>query len=240
MFEHSVAGQQLELVSYTPELQEVPFRNPQLDPLSPQQSAVFVSQPSHGCSSVGADGSWLGSSSPILSPTTHSTLAGFPALSLKPVQPLLNKIDEDPEALSPKHKGGGLQIDLGCLLPPEKRGLSLTHAEDGIANGMAASVGGTNHDRVSMLKQELGDGEGVTALLSKCAGNGVVSVAEDDGIFSDDENMPLSPTTRLRHDTYGATLDFLEALCDASNCLTSVSQVCHMCMGDLASSHPAG
>jgi len=36
---------------------------------------------------------------------------------------------------------------------------------------------------------------------------------------------PLSPTSRVRHDAYGATLDFLEALCDTSFALVSISQV---------------
>lgn len=57
---------------------------------------------------------------------------------------------------------------------------------------------------------------------------------EDDGpgaggCFSDDEGQlsggVLSPTARLRRDTFGATLDFIEALCDASSSLTSISQV---------------
>jgi hypothetical protein len=35
-------------------------------------------------------------------------------------------------------------------------------------------------------------------------------------------NCPLSPTARVRHDAYGATLDFLEALCDTSFALVSI------------------
>jgi len=33
---------------------------------------------------------------------------------------------------------------------------------------------------------------------------------------------PLSPTAKVRHDAYGATLDFLEALCDTSFALVSI------------------
>lgn len=216
--------------------------------------------------------------------------------------------------------GGQLQIDLGCLLAPEARGLSITtkkrqkpaaatsqpgstgegtvarHGGDlssisGQANASpsssmaAAAAGGGQvtaspppaggkeggssvisggkegvsvHDAAyyGRIRQELGQGEGVTALLERSKGSGgpVVATEDDGGIggggggggggqcFSDDEGPgggpgggghhggvgssgPMSPSTRLRRDTFGATLDFIEALCDASSSLASFSQV---------------
>lgn len=84
-----------------------------------------------------------------------------------------------------------------------------------------------NPERMDSLRQELGEGEGVTALLEKIksGGNGYILATEDDGVMSDDDGGPMSPTQRLRHDTYGASVDFMDALCDASSSLTSYSQV---------------
>ncbi len=91
---------------------------------------------------------------------------------------------------------------------------------------------GSLAERVEQIRQELGDGEGVTALLHRSVG-GAVAVVEDEGLLSDDDvagglpaaATPLSPVTRLRHDTYGATRDFVDALCEASSSLASISQV---------------
>lgn len=84
-------------------------------------------------------------------------------------------------------------------------------------------------DRIQRLKAELGEGEGVTALLerSKAHGQGgvvAVSCAEDEGIMSDDEfsDRPMSPLSRIRYDTFSASLDFIEALCDASSSLVCI------------------
>ena len=171
-----------------------------------------------------------------------------------------------------------LQIDLGCLLPAEARGLSITSATGGtkakasgggggnseskqgkvstsargggaavgaqgdlssISNQMPpTSTGGSTHQQdlgghYGRIRQELGKGEGVTALLERASRRaGPVTATEDDGgggILSDDEGVgmsrPMSPTTRLRRDTFGATLDFIEALCDASSSLASFTQV---------------
>ncbi|GLI62236.1 hypothetical protein VaNZ11_004831 [Volvox africanus] len=83
-------------------------------------------------------------------------------------------------------------------------------------------------DRIQALKRELGEGEGVSALLERAKQQGMAPVAamEDDAVLSDDElsNRPMSPLSRLRFDTFGATLDFVETLCDASSSLTSYSQ----------------
>jgi hypothetical protein len=105
----------------------------------------------------------------------------------------------------------------------------------------------------SRIRQELGKGEGVTALLERSRKSGSLVVASEDDADADapsgsgprllpppppcssnDEagggdlaggGFPMSPTTRLRRDTFGATLDFIEALCDASSSLASFAQV---------------
>lgn len=91
-----------------------------------------------------------------------------------------------------------------------------------------ASVTASIADRIQALKRELGEGEGVSALLERAKQQGMAPVAavEDDGLFSDDElsNRPMSPLSRLRYDTFGATLDFVDALCYASSSLTNYSQ----------------
>eukprot|EP00887_Chlorella_sp_A99_P002805 scaffold6.g2805.t1 len=76
-------------------------------------------------------------------------------------------------------------------------------------------------DRVSSLRAQLGEGEGVSELLLRAASvdDGrpvVVRAPVDDGLFS----PPSSP--RRRETTFGATLDFLEALCAASNGLNAI------------------
>lgn len=110
-------------------------------------------------------------------------------------------------------------------------------------------------ERYRRLKQELGEGEGVTALLakSKSIGGGAVvsAVADDDSSSASGakgsgggENegnaaaaaaaavaaaapygsAALDAITRIRHDTYGATLDFVDTLCEASSSLMRLPQ----------------
>lgn len=84
---------------------------------------------------------------------------------------------------------------------------------------------------VAHIHSELGDGEGVTALLARSRALGtsghVIAVEEEEDLsLAHLMERPASPTTRLRRDTYGATLDFIEALCEASTNLTCYPQVC--------------
>ena len=95
-----------------------------------------------------------------------------------------------------------------------------------------SEVGGSHGGHYGRIRKELGSGEGVTALLERSRKAGPVVASEDDAghCLSDDETgrgggLPMSPTTRLRRDTFGATLDFVEALCDASSSLATFSQV---------------
>ena len=284
-------------------LQAVPFRNPRLDPMSPSG----LMSPASGVMS------------PTTMPPSHmSMLIGSPprggggrgtAPSLSDVLKRLSLSDntrqQSGEAAAAV-PSGPLQIDLGCLLPPEARGLSITtkkRQQQGAAaaasqpgstgegptlggnlssiSGQASSStdaaiagriaspppastsargmeGGSSaaaHDAAThygRIRQELGQGEGVTALLERSKGKGgpIVATEDDTGggggqCFSDDEGPPgtsgggghhaggggpMSPSTRLRRDTFGATLDFIEALCDASSSLASFSQV-WICVG---------
>lgn len=113
------------------------------------------------------------------------------------------------------------------LLPPSAN--TTPPRPGGVAASLAASAAALLLDRIQSIKRELGEGEGVSALLERsakqqAAGGGTVAV-EDEALFSDDEfTRPMSPLTRLRYDTFGATLDFVDALCDASSALTSYSQ----------------
>lgn len=101
---------------------------------------------------------------------------------------------------------------------------------------------------ISHIRQELGEGEGVTELLRlSSVTHSAVTVTEppppppqdtgEPGTFLSDDDVaggmpavpPPSPRTKLRHGTYNATLDFLEALCDASASLVSISHVSSVC-----------
>lgn len=150
--------------------------------------------------------------------------------------------------------GGGLSVDLACLPDHRARGLTLTSiggsdlptSPPNAARPPASPPPAHLADHMSCIRAQLGDGEGVTALVKKsnAATQGVVTAVEADetaaGCLSDDDvamgvpsGTPMSPTSRLRHETYCATLDFLEALCDASSSLVAISQVqrrsvCHM------------
>ncbi len=95
------------------------------------------------------------------------------------------------------------------------------------ANGAAAAPTGA----AAPPRPSNGYGHGSGGVLSP----GTCGEAEDllsPGILSDDEGAgptsggaPISPTTRRRQQTFGATLDFIEALCDGSSSLTSYTQV---------------
>lgn len=87
--------------------------------------------------------------------------------------------------------------------------------------------------RVSSPHEELGAGEGVSALLLRSAvagengGPGVVQQSEAraaaGGSVSPAASLLLSPpnSPRRRQTTFGATLDFVETLCQASSSLTA-------------------
>eukprot|EP00798_Chlamydomonas_sp_ICE-L_P018981 gene18981-25560_t len=82
-------------------------------------------------------------------------------------------------------------------------------------------------DRINQIKHELGEGEGVTTLLEKAESHPIVTTDVDAHItscFSDDEGDITSPRARARHQTLGSTLDFMEALCEASSSLTRYTQ----------------
>ncbi|KAK9837506.1 hypothetical protein WJX81_007387 [Elliptochloris bilobata] len=100
---------------------------------------------------------------------------------------------------------------------------------DGSAQGSGGGTGGgsggaearsASVDRRRRLRAELGDSEGVTALLENS-----LRAVEGGGAacLHARESAELSPPSspRLRQTTFGATLDFIEALCDASSGLTA-------------------
>ncbi|PRW56340.1 phophatdylinositol 4-kinase [Chlorella sorokiniana] len=117
----------------------------------------------------------------------------------------------------------------------------------GTAGAAGAAAAGVDSRRVSSLQEELGAGEGVSALLlrSSTAGEG-----GGPGVVQTSEGAPLAGTStrssidggaaaaaaaagaaaqllsppsspRRRQTTFGATLDFVETLCQASSSLTA-------------------
>ncbi len=93
------------------------------------------------------------------------------------------------------------------------------------ASAMSAAASGLA-ERIAALRRELGEGEGVSGLLERsraAGGSALVAAVDEDGVMSDDER-PLSPLSRIRYDTFGATLEFITALCDASSVLTTYAQ----------------
>eukprot|EP00198_Chlamydomonas_reinhardtii_P002058 XP_001691394.1 smilar to phosphatidylinositol 3- or 4-kinase [Chlamydomonas reinhardtii] len=208
-----------------------------------------------GSGTVLSNGSVGGASSAVGTGASERAVAVTAAANLLPVLPVALPGQQGQEGagggepgLRLQHSSGGagltarksgsLQIDLGCLLAPEQRGLSLSAGQgvvsrQGSMGGAAGPMSSTQPPmelphRIQSLRRELGEGEGVSALLERSAKNtaaGMVA-AEDEGLMSDDEfgGRPMSPLTRLRYDTFGATLDFVDALCDASSALTNYSQ----------------
>lgn len=96
---------------------------------------------------------------------------------------------------------------------------------------------GVDARRMSSLQEELGDGEGVSSLLARSAvageggGPGVVQQAESDvnggGVVVAAAQLFSPPNSpRRRQTTFGATLDFVETLCQASSSLTAFPRAC--------------
>ena len=263
-------------------LQEVPFEDPHLAPLSPFHCAFSppngllspdgVLSPSYGTELQ----SYLSRRplSPLLSPTIQppgsqtmgesppstfrspglaeqltaslrQIIAGATGSASEPLgvsaSAVITTSGGDNTAAAPPQikRSSSLAIDLGCLLPGDRtsiEGLPPQLKEGGalrirapVPNGGASALSGPPEPpnaRINLIRQELGAGEGVTALLERSQlTNGPLSAVEDEYPLSDEEGRPVSPTTRLRLDTFGATMDFMEALCDASSSLTTFSHV---------------
>ena len=77
-------------------------------------------------------------------------------------------------------------------------------------------------ERCRFLRQELGEGEGVSALVARSSIN---EAAGGTGCVAASENEDWAPSSPgLRQTTFGATLDFIDALCDASSHLVRLPQ----------------
>lgn len=77
-------------------------------------------------------------------------------------------------------------------------------------------------ERCRVLRQELGEGEGVSALLARSSRN---EAAGGNGCLAASENEEIGTSAPgLRQTTFGATLDFVDALCDASSHLVQLPQ----------------
>ncbi len=143
---------------------------------------------------------------------------------------------------------GSPRASQGALLDGPGHPLLPARSAAGAAGGSAAGI---DSSRVSSLQEELGAGEGVSALLlrSSTAGEGgrpgVVQTIEEapragTSTRSSMDGGPsaaaaaaaaaqlLSPPSspRRRQTTFGATLDFVETLCQASSSLTAFQRAC--------------
>ncbi|GAB4820846.1 hypothetical protein N2152v2_007892 [Parachlorella kessleri] len=200
---------------------ELPFKETRLLPLSPPR----------GSRSIGIE-------RPILSPSGKT---GLPIDRYGSPDPFRRSRPMSPEPnrpMSPDGLGGGLGssvfMDAGVegLLQPSPINLRQTRqhvvtspraSETNLA-GFQTPNRRLDPDRVAGLRLQLGVGEGVTALLEASAtageggGPGVVQ-SDDVEITSPPFSPPNSP--RRRQTTFGATLDFIDALCTASSGLTA-------------------
>ncbi|CAD7700802.1 unnamed protein product [Ostreobium quekettii] len=207
---------------------ELPFKDPALQPLSPNSEdissggALFshaLSARSHGKLSQDGLDDFHGSganSSPYRESSPETP---------RPFSPMGGG---SPSLCSSIDMGQGLEGLIGSSNPYLKGLVSecmeaerLPSQELSVDTDMSSSA---NFERCRMLRQELGEGEGVTALLEKSCknaaqcGSGLVIATEDEVL----DEPPSSP--RLRQTTFGATLDFIDALCDASSGLVHIAQ----------------
>ncbi|KAK9814469.1 hypothetical protein WJX72_006450 [[Myrmecia] bisecta] len=212
---------------------EPPFRDPKLLPLSPR-GAIY---------SPPTSPTYCGNGRGMLSPSYHDRRMrpnnfdrfaspnarwGSPEPFTPPNAHRWASPDGTSRPTSPDGLGGGIfsSYTMGqglegliCASPSTVR-LS-RHSQSGSRGELSNGDTPAGHsDRVSKLRKELGEGEGVTALLEKSrrASEGVLQTSDEPEIMS----PPSSP--RLRQTTFGATLDFIEALCDASAGLTAFAQ----------------
>jgi hypothetical protein len=218
-------------------LQDVPFRVTRLDPLSPEPSGTLTPHTPYGFHAM----------SPVLSPIMPAPMdlplgSSPPQHAWTPV-PVLRG-NTDPGLSFPFGQAGSTAgaNNISGTSPPTQGVLGSAHGGPSLRALPKSPFGEQGADststprqppspgRLQKLRQELGEGEGVTMLLkhSSRTRNGVISVTEDDLVLSDDEMSaatPMSPISRLRRDTFGATLEFVESLCDASASLTCIPQV---------------
>ncbi len=115
-------------------------------------------------------------------------------------------------------------------LRPKPGGVALATAASSHDSSSSSSDQHSFAERARALKAELGEGEGVSALLARSralglAGVVVASEEEEQLSVSALLEQPSTPVTQLRRDTYGASLHFLEALCVASANLMQVLPV---------------
>ena len=141
---------------------------------------------------------------------------------------------------------GSPRSSQGALLEGPGHPLLPARSAAGAAGSAAGSV---DSRRVSSLQEELGAGEGVTALLLRSStageggGPGVVQTSEEAPLAGASARSSidgsaaaaaaaapqlLSPPSspRRRQTTFGATLDFVETLCQASSSLTAFQRAC--------------
>ncbi|KAK9865441.1 hypothetical protein WJX84_000186 [Apatococcus fuscideae] len=207
---------------------EPPFRNPRLLPLSPVANSKWICSPPISPKMV-THGRQRG----LLSPRAR--------VSKSMSRQLSDRLPSPDRFLSPGRQvwptspnGFGNGLYSSVALDQGLEGLigaspsTIREARMRLEK-MASEVDGDSSpgpgDRFRRIHKELGDGEGVTALLERSTktteGGGPACLRnyECPADYPEPTSPPSSP--RLRQTTFGATLDFIEALCDASANLTA-------------------
>ncbi|GMH36264.1 hypothetical protein BSKO_04132 [Bryopsis sp. KO-2023] len=200
---------------------ELPFKNCALDPLSPRDeppSTPIRTTGSPHSQTVSVDGSEG-------TPQSRNPASGD---AMRSGDFMRYSMGGRSASLCSSHDvGQGLEGLIGAPVTPKAIDL---HLDLGSGLDTAASVdmsvetdSSAHFERCRVLHAELGDGEGVTALLEKSTrnaaqgGSGCVAASED-------EPPPPPSSPRLRQTTFGATLDLIDALCNASSGLVHFPQ----------------
>lgn len=196
---------------------EPPFKDAKLLPLSPMRSNMF-SPP------MSPTGSASGAFSPRPRRRRNSAdgyLAEAAGRCLSPVEARSPTRPRSPDfaagrPLSPDTLSRGMSSQVMGL-----EGLmygSPTYVRQSSRRSDNDPLSPAERVRVARLRQELGNGEGVTGLLTASLRD---SESGGDGLVEPPELLSPPSSPRQRYHTFGATLDFIEALCLASSGLTA-------------------
>lgn len=212
-------------------VQELPFKNCALDPLSPREGTPVPSTPL--CASTTPRSQKLTS----LDDIDTSTLSHPDHLLGETSSSDINQIysftgGRQQSSCSSRNAGQSIDSILGGSPVYTKPHFFDTEFPPVLQTSISQKLNDNvpeEYERCKVLHAELGDGEGVTALLersqkdAKEGGTGCLSTTET-------EPLPPPSSPRLRKTTFGATLDFVDALCNASSSLVHIPQVC-LCPG---------
>lgn len=207
----------------------LPFKSCALEPMSPMAGSSLPPTPIHVSMTPKVHGS--GSTDDLDSLTPSCPGYQLQNTSSTDINRPISPVYRGSISLCSSHDlGQGLEGLIGTSpsVPKDNSvdlesgaGMDRSPSED---SGTEVEWGNGHFERCRVLHETLGRGEGVTELLQRSTrnaregGTGCVSASEDDPV-----PPPSSP--QLRKTTFGATLDFVDALCNASSSLVHVPQV---------------